>query len=132
MADFKIEGIDALVRKMNNLSYSGNQARDVVKKNGSELQKQTQQNMTREYTGHYEWVKGTGRVWKKPSGDTRRSATVQISDDGRTATVAPNTKYFPYLEYGTRFMEARPTLKPAFDRVAPVFINDMKRLLDES
>lgn len=132
MADFQIEGMDALVQKINSLSYAGNQARDVVKKNGSELQKQTQQNMTREYTGHYEWAKGTGRVWKKPSGDTRRSANVQISDDGRTAMVAPNTKYFPYLEYGTRFMEARPTLKPAFDQVAPVFINDMKRLLNES
>lgn len=127
MADFKIEGMDALVQKINSLNYAGNQARDVVKKNGAELQKQTQQNMTREYTGHYE-----GKKFIRPTGATRRSATVEITDDGRTAIVAPNTSYFPYLEYGTRFMEARPTLKPAFDGVAPMFIKDMKGLLDES
>ena len=29
--------------------------------------------------------------------------------------VVPGTSYFPYLEYGTRYMRARPTLTPAFE-----------------
>lgn len=127
MVDVKFEGLNALVQRLDNLKYSGTQIRDVVKKNGAELQKQTQKNMLNEYKGHYE-----GKKFVKPTGATRRSATVDIQDDGMTAVVAPNTSYFPYLEYGTRFMEARPTLGPAFRRVSPMFVEDIKRLMNES
>lgn len=127
MAEAKIEGLSALVHKLNVLKYSGTQIRDVVKKNGAELQQQTQKNMLEEYKGHYE-----GKKFVKPTGATRRSAAVEIKDNGMTAVVAPNTSYFPYLEYGTRFMEARPTLGPAFKRVSPIFTNDIKRLINES
>ncbi|MGK4035198.1 HK97-gp10 family putative phage morphogenesis protein [Lactobacillus crispatus] len=127
MAEAKIEGLSALVHKLNALKYSGTQIRDVVKKNGAELQQQTQKNMLEEYKGHYE-----GKKFVKPTGATRRSAAVEIKDNGMTAVVAPNTSYFPYLEYGTRFMEARPTLGPAFKRVSPIFTNDIKRLINES
>ena len=127
MAEAKIEGLSALVHKLNALKYSGTQIRDVVKKNGAELQQQTQKNMLEEYKGHYE-----GKRFVKPTGATRRSAAVEIKDNGMTAVVAPNTSYFPYLEYGTRFMEARPTLGPAFKRVSPIFTNDIKRLINES
>ena len=127
MAEAKIEGLSALVHKFNALKYTGPQIRSVVKKNGAELQQQTQKNMLEEYKGHYE-----GKKFVKPTGATRRSAAVEIQDNGMTAVVAPNTSYFPYLEYGTRFMEARPTLGPAFRRVSPIFINDIKRLINES
>lgn len=127
MAEAKIEGLSALVHKFNALKYSGTQIRDVVKKNGAELQQQTQKNMLEEYKGHYE-----GKKFVKPTGATRRSAAVEIQDNGMTAVVAPNTSYFPYLEYGTRFMEARPTLGPAFKRVSPIFIEDIKRIINES
>lgn len=127
MAEAKIEGLSALVHKLNALKYSGTQIRDVVKKNGAELQQQTQKNMLEEYKGHYE-----GKKFVKPTGVTRRSAAVEIKDNGMTAVVAPNTSYFPYLEYGTRFMEARPTLGPAFKRVSSIFTNDIKRLINES
>ncbi len=127
MAEAKIEGLSALVQKFNALKYTGPQIRDVVKKNGAELQQQTQKNMLEEYKGHYE-----GKKFIKPTGATRRSAAVEIKDNGMTAVVAPNTSYFPYLEYGTRFMEARPTLGPAFKRVSPIFIEDIKRIINES
>ena len=127
MAEAKIEGLSALVQKFNALKYSGTQIRDVVKKNGAELQQQTQKNMLEEYKGHYE-----GKKFVKPTGATRRSAAVEIQDNGMTAVVAPNTSYFPYLEYGTRFMEAKPTLGPAFKRVSPIFIEDIKRIINES
>ncbi|MCT3595627.1 hypothetical protein EFR91_03055 [Lactobacillus amylovorus] len=127
MAEVKIEGLSALVQKFNALKYTGSQIRSVVKKNGAELQQQTQKNMLEEYKGHYE-----GKKFVKPTGATRRSAAVEIKDNGMTAVVAPNTSYFPYLEYGTRFMEARPTLGPAFKRVSPIFIEDIKRIINES
>lgn len=127
MAEVKIEGLNALVKKFNALKYTGSQIRSVVKKNGAELQQQTQKNMLEEYKGHYE-----GKKFVKPTGATRRSAAVEIKDNGMTAVVAPNTSYFPYLEYGTRFMEARPTLGPAFKRVSPIFIEDIKRIINES
>ncbi|CAM2909031.1 HK97-gp10 family putative phage morphogenesis protein [Lactobacillus crispatus] len=127
MAEAKIEGLSALVHKLNALKYTGPQIRSVVKKNGAELQQQTQKNMLEEYKGHYE-----GKKFVKPTGATRRSAAVEIKDNGMTAVVAPNTSYFPYLEYGTRFMEARPTLGPAFKRVSPIFIEDIKRIINES
>ncbi|MDB6233516.1 HK97-gp10 family putative phage morphogenesis protein [Lactobacillus amylovorus] len=127
MAEVKIEGLNALVQKFNALKYTGSQIRSVVKKNGAELQQQTQKNMLEEYKGHYE-----GKKFVKPTGATRRSAAVEIKDNGMTAVVAPNTSYFPYLEYGTRFMEARPTLGPAFKRVSPIFIEDIKRIINES
>lgn len=127
MVEAKIEGLSALVQKFNALKYTGSQIRSVVKKNGAELQQQTQKNMLEEYKGHYE-----GKKFVKPTGATRRSATVEIKDNGMTAVVAPNTSYFPYLEYGTRFMEARPTLGPAFKRISPIFIEDIKRIINES
>lgn len=127
MAEAKIEGLSALVQKFNALKYTGPQIRSVVKKNGAELQQQTQKNMLEAYKGHYE-----GKKFVKPTGATRRSAAVEIKDNGMTAVVAPNTSYFPYLEYGTRFMEARPTLGPAFKRVSPIFIEDIKRIINES
>lgn len=127
MVEAKIEGLSALVQKFNALKYTGSQIRSVVKKNGAELQQQTQKNMLEEYKGHYE-----GKKFVKPTGATRRSAAVEIKDNGMTAVVAPNTSYFPYLEYGTRFMEARPTLGPAFKRVSPIFIEDIKRIINES
>ena len=127
MAEVNIEGVCALVQEFNALIYTRSQIRSVVKKNGAELQQQTQKNMLEEYKGHYE-----GKKFVKPTGATRRSAAVEIKDNGMTAVVAPNTSYFPYLEYGTRFMEARPTLGPAFKRVSPIFIEDIKRIINES
>lgn len=123
--------MEALVKRINSLKATGPQIRNVVKKNGAKLSNQTQKNMNNAYKGHYEWKKGQGKVFVKPTGATRRSAGVEISNGGMTATVAPSTKYFPYLEYGTRFMDARPTLKPAFNMVGPMFIKDIKELIDD-
>ena len=82
----------------------------VVKKHGAQLSSRTQSNMQAAYTHGY----STGR--------TRRSVKPIFSDGGMT-------DYFPYLEYGTRFMSAMPTLKPAFDVQSQMFINELKRLM---
>lgn len=129
MAKVKIEGLEALVKEFNIKKNDIVKVKDIVKKHGAELSAKTQSNMLKQYTGHYEWKKGRGKVLVHPTGETRRSSTVEISNGRMTATVAPSTKYFSYLEYGTRFMQARPTLGPAFRREAPLFKADIEKLI---
>lgn len=100
----------------------------IVAKHGAGLKKGTQQNMNAMYKGHYEYKKGKGLVFVPPTGNTRRSVTNNITHGGLTATVTANTEYFPYLEYGTRFMAARPTLHPAFAIESMKFVDDLNKL----
>ena len=90
---------------------------NLVKKHGAQLSSRTQENMRAAYVLGY----STGR--------TRRSVKPIFSDAGMTVSVGPTTDYFPYLEYGTRFMNAMPTLKPAFDVQSVMFINELKGLM---
>ena len=46
-----------------------------------------------------------------------------------TATVEPTAEYAPYVELGTRFMEAQPFLKPAFEEQKKQFEKDLKELV---
>lgn len=115
MVDVKIEGLQALISDLDARKYTGKQIRNVVMKNGANLQEDAQKRMTKTVA----YVKGYSK------GTTRRSTTLSISDDGMTATVAPHTEYFPYVEYGTRFMEAEPTLNPAFQKIKQQFYKDV-------
>ena len=115
LVDVKIEGLQALISDLDARKYSGKQIRNVVMKNGANLQEDAQKRMTKTVA----YVKGYSK------GTTRRSTTLSISDDGMTATVAPHTEYFPYVEYGTRYMEAEPTLNPAFQKIKQQFYKDV-------
>ncbi len=115
LVDVKIEGLQALISDLDARKYTGKQIRNVVMKNGANLQEDAQKRMTKTVA----YVKGYSK------GTTRRSTTLSISDDGMTATVAPHTEYFPYVEYGTRFMEAEPTLNPAFQKIKQQFYKDV-------
>lgn len=119
MVDVKIEGLQALISDLDARKYSGKQVRNVVMKNGANLQEDAQKRMTKTVA----YVKGYSK------GTTRRSTTLSISDDGMTATVAPATSYFPFIEYGTRFMEAEPTLNPAFQKIKQQFYKDVMDLV---
>lgn len=99
----------------------------VVKKNGSALARQVKTNMKNQYTGHMK-----GKKFVRPSGHLEGSITDKYTDSGLTAKVGsyiPPTEYFAYLEYGTRFMHPRPTLRPAFVRQSTIFINDLKKIM---
>lgn len=115
MVDVKIEGLQALISDLDARKYTGKQIRNVVMKNGANLQEDAQKRMTKTVA----YVKGYSK------GTTRRSTTLSISDDGMTATVAPHSEYFPFVEYGTRFMEAEPTLNPAFQKIKQQFYKDV-------
>lgn len=99
----------------------------VVKKNGSALARNVLKNMKNQYTGHME-----GKVFVEPQGYLEGSITDKYTEGGLTAKVGsynPNVEYFAYLEYGTRFMHPRPTLRPAFVRQSTIFINDLKKIM---
>ena len=88
--------------------------KEIVKKNGASLQQ--------------EMVKNA--VFKKgySTGATRRSINLLNEKGGLMARVKPTTKYSPYVEYGTRFMDKQPFVKPAFQKVKKEFVNDLKKL----
>lgn len=119
--EFSVYGLQSLIQGIDAKKATGRQIRNVVMKNGAKLQSETQKRMTK--SGAYS--KGYSK------GNTRRGTTLEITDGGMTAIVAPHSEYFPYVEYGTRFMEAEPTLSPAFKLVATSFMTDIKELMNE-
>lgn len=62
------------------------------------------------------------------TGTLKRSINLSIEDDGLTAVLTPRASYAPYVEYGTRFAEAQPFVRPAFDRQAVIFKRDIEKL----
>lgn len=113
---FSIQGSDELIAAMQKLQKL-DEVKRIVKTNGVALQSNTMSKMDATYTRGYS------------TGATKRSTSLKFSDGGLTATVHPGTTYFPYLELGTRFMAARPTLKPAFDKVKLAFKKDLEKLV---
>lgn len=110
----KLVGLDKLEKdlyKATNFAV----VKTVVRKNGSDLQRSMQRKA--------DFVKGY------QTGTTKRSIGLAILDEGATAEVGPTTHYAPYLEYGTRYMEAQPFVGPAFREILPNFQRDLKKIL---
>ena len=108
--DIKIIGLQKLQKKLkNNTDLSD--VKKVVRHNGSEMQKKAQKNAPVD------------------SGTLKRSIGLEINEGGMVAEVEPTADYAPYVELGTRFMEAQPYLKPAFDDQKKEFEKDMKELV---
>lgn len=120
---FSISGLSELKDALNR-PRSLAAVKAIVKTNTLELAQKTQQNMASTYV---HTNPKTGR--KYSTGDTRRMTRPIMDDTGLSGRVAPGTHYFPYVELGTRFMKAEPTLKPAFDEQSPQFIKDLKKLV---
>lgn len=131
----EIEGLSAVIKNFDAMANMDHY-KPLVKAYTNRTATLTHQLMSQRYTGHWEYSKYKhGKVWIKPTGTTRRSTLAHITDDGMTGYVqaqeehwqgtdnahgmygktVPGTSYFPYLEYGTRYMKARPTLGPAFE-----------------
>lgn len=110
MPKIKIVGIERLQKKLlKNTDISA--VRTVVQKNGAEMQTKAQRNAPVD------------------TGALKRSIGLELRDGGFTAEVEPTEEYAPYVELGTRFMEAQPYLKPAFDAQKEKFKKDMGKLV---
>lgn len=90
----------------------------IVQKNGDEL------NARMKKQTEVAFVKGYS------TGQTARSINTIIKDGGFTADVGPTTEYSPYVEYGTRFMQAEPFVAPAFEAQSQKFIHDLERIVE--
>lgn len=114
MAEIKIVGMDKLEKQLKK-NATLNDVRTVVRKNGADLQRTIQRKA--------EFKKGY------QTSETKRSVGLEIIDNGMTAESGPTTEYSEYLEYGTRFMEKQPFVKPGLEEVEPKFKADMQKLV---
>lgn len=110
----RVTGLDKLQRALKE-NVTLDDVKRVVSHNGSQLQRKMQNNA--DFTRGYQ------------TGTTKRSIGLEIEDGGFTASVGPETEYSPYLEYGTRFMDAQPFIKPAHDEQKQKFKRDMQKLV---
>lgn len=105
----KITGMKELQKALN-----GNSSLDTVKKvvklNGSEMARNIQ------------------RKAPVDTGTMKRSVDLGFEDGGMTAEAEPTAEYSGYVEWGTRFAEAQPFVKPAFEEQVGKFKQDLNEL----
>lgn len=109
----KIVGLDKLevkLKKCQNLKP----VKTVVKQNGVEMQAKTVRN---------------ANFGKYSTGATKRSIKGRSEDDGLTYREGPTTHYSGYVEMGTRFMNAQPFVRPAFNSQKSQFKSDLRKLV---
>ncbi len=110
MPKIKVVGIEKLQAKLKK-NVQLKDVKRVVRHNGKEMQVKAQRNAPVD------------------TGTLKRSIGLEITDAGMSAEVEPTAEYAPYVELGTRFMEAQPYLKPAFNEQKEKFKADMKKLV---
>lgn len=114
MPKIEIQGLEALAKGLkDNIPMS--LVKDIVRSNGLEMESKIRENA--DFKMGYQ------------TGTTKRSVGLNITDGGMTAEVEPTTEYSPYLEYGTRFMEAQPFVRPGFEDQVKQFKKDMEKLV---
>lgn len=110
MAHFKIKGIAEAMSSIKSLQHiAAPEMVKVVKKNGAELQQKEM------------------RTVPVDTGNLKRSILLAVEDNGMTSTVEPTTNYAGYVEYGTRFMDAQPYVRPIYEQQKEIFMKDMKK-----
>lgn len=110
MGGIKVVGLEKLQKKLKQ-NVRMEDVKKVVRHNGAEMQAKAQQNAPVD------------------TGTLKRSIGLEIADGGMSAEVEPMAEYAPYVELGTRFMEAQPYLKPAFEEQSKEFRKDMQKLV---
>ena len=68
-------------------------------------------------------------ICPRDSGELARHITLEITDGGYTAVVEAHKDYAGYVEYGTRYMEAQPYMKPAYMQESARFKEDLSKLV---
>lgn len=108
--EFFIEGEDELVRAIRN-RFNEDKVAHVVKRNTTQAQKKAM------------------RLAAVDTGFMRRSITMRVDITGLAGYITAGADYSPYLEYGTRKMDAQPFMRPAAREQAPIFLSDLKNLI---
>lgn len=105
-----IDGIDKLTAKIKKCQNLG-PIKKVVKQNGSELQKKSKINAP------------------VATGNLKRNIALELKNNGMTAECESQAEYAPYVEWGTRYMEAHPHVKPPFEDQKKQFKHDLERVV---
>ena len=116
MSGIKFKGLDKLQKKLKK-NVEMKAVKDVVKFHGGQLKERMRDQAKQSFNKGYS------------TGDTMNSINVEITDGGLEARVGPTTNYTEYVEYGTRFMEAEPFVRPALDSQKDKFKSDLKKLM---
>ena len=111
MGSVQIIGLDKLEKQLKK-NATLNDVKKVVKQNGAGLHKKSQRNVPVD------------------SGTLKRSIGLELSDGGMTAEVEATAEYSEYVEYGTRYMDAQPYIRPALKEQERQFKSDMKKLVN--
>lgn len=109
MASISLKGMDKLNKGLTD-RMKLEAAMLIVKQNGAELQQKAMRNAP------------------VRTGNLKRSIKLAIEDGGLTARCEATAEYAPYVEWGTRFMEARPFMEPAYEQQLRIFKADMEKL----
>jgi HK97 gp10 family phage protein len=113
----KIVGLDKLNRKLRK-NATLNDVKTVVSTNGSRLEREIKANTKEAYVKGYSEQNTADSVNGNPlDGSMSYEAGIAMS-------------YNPYTEFGTRFMEPEPVVKPAIESVGAQFERDMRRLTE--
>ena len=114
MPKLSVTGISELEKKLK-ANVTLDDVKRVVRHNGANLQKLMQNKA--DFTQGYQ------------TGATKGSIGLEIEDGGFAAAVGPKTDHSPYVEYGTRFMQAQPFVRPALYEQEIKFKSDMQKLV---
>ena len=109
MPKIKLEGLEKLQVKLKK-NVQLNDVKRIVKSNGAALQESAQ------------------RKVPVDTGNLKRSIGLEIRDSGLTAEVEPTAEYAAYVEYGTRYMNAQPYMRPSYTAQKEKFKSDLKKL----
>ena len=114
MAKITVDGLDKLKKALKE-KVTLDDVKKVVRKNGQELQEKIQGNA--DFKMGYQ------------TGATKRSVGLEFQDSGMTAESGPETEYSPYVNFGTRFMDAQPFVTDAYNEQKERFKSDMQKLV---
>lgn len=112
--NIKIEGLEELQAKLKK-NVQMDDVKTVVRHNG--------QQMAEKMIKNADFKRGYA------TGQTKRSITLEIEDGGMTAKTGPETEYSCYVEYGTRFMDAQPFVRPSYNGQKEKFKSDLNKLM---
>ena len=119
----KITGLAGLSKKLQK-NATMSDVKTIVKTNTAELTAAMQIESQLVLTGHWE-----GKKFVKPTGTTKRSITMHLSNNGLSGHTGPKTEYAPYLIRGTRFMVKRDFFLPPLRKQKQKFRSDLERLM---
>ena len=110
MANIVIEGGDEMVRAIRG-RFNHDKVATVVKRNTSQAQQKAM------------------RLAAVDTGFMKRSITMRIDITGLAGYIVAGASYSSYVEFGTRYMDSQPFMRPAARQQAPVFMNDLRNLI---